>query len=145
MSSAYPHHFSGHLSFLFFFFQFKDWIPMKLRSCIIYKFQCQCCDTLYLGKTCHQLHVRISDHMAISAHTGNKISQTSISSVLTHSKHTGHPISYDDFSVLASGTLQFDVLICESWLISRLKPSLNTLSLTNYLPPLSTPFYFCNR
>ena len=107
------------------FFRFKDRIPMKLRSCIVYKFQCQRCKVLYLDETCRQLHVRISDHVGISAYTGNKISQTSLSSVLMHSKHTGHPISYDDFSVLASGTSQFDVLIHESLLTSKLKPSLN--------------------
>ena len=105
MSSAYP---LINLRIIFdppsicqIFFQFKDWIPIKLRSYIIYKFQ------WYLGEAC-QLHVRIS------AYTGSKISQTSLSSVLMHSKHTGHPISCDDFLVLASGTLQFDVLIHES-------------------------------
>ena len=98
---------------------------MKLRSCIVYEFQCQRCDVLYLGETCRQLHVRISDHMGISAYTGNKISQTSLFSVLMHSKNTGHPILYDDFSILASGTSQFRVLIRESLVISKLKPSLN--------------------
>ena len=63
--------------------------------------------------------------MDISAYTGNKISPTSLCSELTHSKHTGYPISYDDFSILASGTSQLDVLIRESLLISKLKPSLN--------------------
>ena len=129
ISSAYPH-ISIRIIFrstfrLSNFFRFEDRIPMKLRSCIVYKFQSQRCDALYLGETCRKLHVRISDHMGISAYIGNKISQTGLSCVLTHSKHTGHPISYDDFSILVSGTSQFDVLIGESLLISRLKPSLN--------------------
>ena len=63
--------------------------------------------------------------MGISAYISNKISQTGLSSVLNHSKHTGYPISRDGFSVLASSTSQFDVLVRESLLISKLKSSLN--------------------
>ena len=81
MSSAYPH---INLRIIFRptfrlsnFLLFKDRIPMKLRSCIVYKFQCQRRDALYLGETCRQLHVRISDHMGISAYTGHKISDES--------------------------------------------------------------------
>ena len=48
-----------------------------------------------------------------------------VSSMLMHCIHTGHPISYDDFSVLASSTSQFHVLICKSLLIYKLKSSLN--------------------
>ena len=133
---------------------------MKLRSCIVYQFQCQRCKALHLGETNDQLHVRIYDHIGISTYIGNKIAQTGLSSVLTHRKHAGHLISYDDFSVLASGTSQFDVLIREILLVSKLKPSLNNyirffrlyfnFTISYLLTPLSSclsniQHYFCNR
>jgi hypothetical protein len=34
------------------FFHFKDRIPLNLRSHVVYQFECQCCNALYLGKTC---------------------------------------------------------------------------------------------
>ena len=31
------------------FFRFKDRIPLDLRSRVVYKFKCQCCDALYIS------------------------------------------------------------------------------------------------
>ena len=74
-SSAYPH---IQLRCIFrpvqrlsSFFRFKDRIPLGLRSRVVYKFKCQCCDALYFGETIRHLHTRISEHMGISACTGN--------------------------------------------------------------------------
>jgi hypothetical protein len=53
------------------FFHFKDRIPLNLRSHVVYQFECQYCNALYLGKTCRHLHTRISEHCRISALTGN--------------------------------------------------------------------------
>ena len=33
------------------FFRFKYRIPLSLRSRIVYKYKCQCCKALYVGKT----------------------------------------------------------------------------------------------
>ena len=63
--------------------------------------------------------------MGISAHTGKAISTSTLSSVLSHQKKTGHNISVDNFSVLSSRASQLNVLIRESLLISKLQPSLN--------------------
>ena len=53
--------------------------------------------------------------MGISAHAGNETSHsTFLSSILTHKRETGHPISFDDFSVLASGRSELDTFIRES-------------------------------
>ena len=57
------------------FFRFKDRIPLGLRSRVVYKFKCQCCDALYFGETIRHLHTRISEHMGISACTGKPLSK----------------------------------------------------------------------
>ena len=68
----------------------------------------------------------ICEHMGILAYTGNEISHpSSLSSILAHKRETGHPISFDDFSVLASGRSELDTLIRESLLIAKINPSLN--------------------
>ena len=108
------------------FFRFKDRIPMCPRSNFVYKFTCQRCSSLYLVETARNLHIRICEHMGISPYTGNEISHpSSLSSILAHKRETGHPISFDDFSVLASGRSELDTLIRESLLIAKINPSLN--------------------
>ena len=145
---------------------FKNRIPMRLRSNIVYKFTCQRCFALYLGETTLNLHTKICKYMGISAHTGNETSySTSLSNILTHKRETGHPISFDNFSVLANGRSESDTLIRERLLIAKINPSLNVnirssslmLFWDIYFPYLSlTPVrhvinlflihvYFCNR
>ena len=75
---------------------------------------------LYVGETSWLLHARISERMGISDYTGKAVYPSTLSSVLSHLKQTGHNVSFDNFSVLASGASQLDVLIRESLLISQL-------------------------
>lgn len=107
------------------FFHFKDRIPLNLRSHVVYQFTCQCCNALYLGKTCRHLHTRISEHRGVSAMTGNPILSVSKSSILDHSRETDHPTDPSDFKVIASSNSNLDILIKESLLIAKTKPSLN--------------------
>ena len=44
------------------FFNFKDIIPFRARSYIVYKFSCGDCDITYIGKTARHLLVRLSEH-----------------------------------------------------------------------------------
>jgi hypothetical protein len=66
----------------------------------VYQFECQCCNALYLGKTCWHLHTRISEHCGISALTGNPLSCVSNSNISDHSGEAGHPIEPSDFKLL---------------------------------------------
>ena len=64
--------------------------------------------------------------MDISAHTGSETSHsTSLPSIVTHKRESGHPIFLDDFSVLASGRSQLDTLIRESLLMGKINPFVN--------------------
>ena len=76
-SSVYPHIqlrcIFRALQRLSSFFRFKDRIPLGLRSRVVCKFKCQCCDALYFGETIRHLHTRISEHLGISACTGKPL------------------------------------------------------------------------
>ena len=66
-SSAYPH-IQIRCTFrpmqrLSAFFRFKDRIPLRLRSRIVYKYKCQCSNALYVGKTVRHFNKGISEHM----------------------------------------------------------------------------------
>ena len=61
----------------------------------------------------------------ISAFTGKPISKPLFSNIRDHHQASGHPISPDDFSVLSTCSSSFELLLRESLLVSKLKPSLN--------------------
>ena len=107
------------------FFRFKDHIPLSLRLRIVYKYKCQCCNALYVGETVRHFHKCISEHMGISAFTGKPLSKPPVSNIRNHHQASGDPISPDDFSVLSTCSSSFELLLRESLLISKLKPSLN--------------------
>ena len=83
------------------------------------------------GQTRRHLHTRISEHMqGVSPLTGKKLAtcMTSLSSIRAHIHHTlHHTISPNDFSIILSchSSSNFQLLIRESSLISKFKPSLN--------------------
>ena len=60
--------------------------------------------------------------MGVSSKTGNKLSVSQMSAVLTHHHLSGHNISDSDFTILTSGNSKFDLEMRESLLISKLKP-----------------------
>ena len=106
-------------------FYVKDKIPNGLRSCVVYHFKCRCCSASYVGQRVRYLHTRVSEHLGISALTGNKSSNQKLTSILQHLNNTGHTASLDDFKILSSCPSSDELMIHESLLISKLKPTLN--------------------
>lgn len=51
--------------FVAFFFRFKDRFSLRFRSCVVYKFTCQCCQASYVGKTCRLLQTRVYKYMHV--------------------------------------------------------------------------------
>ena len=107
-------------------FSFKNRIPTRLRSHVVYKFTCQGCGALYIGETSRHLHTRVSDHLGISTLTGKKRKCPTPTAILSHHADTGHLISFDDFKIISTCYSVSKLLLRESLLISKLKPSLNT-------------------
>ena len=71
------------------------------------------------------LHTRVSEHLGISPKTGKPSSNPPMSSIFSHLKTTGHTASFDDFQILCSCLDDCELMIHESLLISKLKPTLN--------------------
>ena len=127
--SAFPH---LNIRFIFrsptrisTFFPFKDKVPKYLRSSVVYSFTCRCCSALYVGQTTLHLHTRISEHLGVSPITGKKSTSPTTSSIHSHINAFGHLASFDDFKIIFSCSDSYELLIHESLLISKLKPSLN--------------------
>jgi hypothetical protein len=70
-------------------------------------------------------HTRVSEHLGISALTGKESSKPKLSSIFQHLNKTGHTASLDDFKILSSCAFHDELMIRESLLISKFKPSLN--------------------
>ena len=124
-NAAYPH---LNIRFVFrsstrisSFFPFKDKVPKLMRSGVVYLFKCRCCSASYVGQTTRHLHTRISEHLE----TGKPSSSPVMSSIFSHLNSTGHSANFDDFEILSSCSDTCELMIHESFLISKLKPSLN--------------------
>ena len=63
--------------------------------------------------------------MLISSLTGKKHSNPPLTSILSHHQETNHPVSFEDFKILSSSLFEYELLLHESLLISKFKPSLN--------------------
>ena len=70
-------------------------------------------------------HTRVSEHLGISPITGKPSSSPVMSGISSHLNSTGHSANFDDFEIHSSCSDTGEVMIHESLLISKLKPSLN--------------------
>ena len=107
-------------------------LPCKLREGLsllmrrlVYSFTCRCCSATYMGQTVRHLHTRVSEHLGVSPLTGSKSSNPTMSSILSHLDSTGHSASLNDFKIISCCSSPDELLIRESLLINKLKPSLN--------------------
>ena len=80
-------------------FRFKDHIPKKLTSGVIYKFQCGICNEPYYGQCVRHLNVRIGEHIGISPLTKKKVKPKG-SAASYHFLLCNHPPSFENFSLL---------------------------------------------
>ena len=68
------------------FFSFKDKVPLSVRSLVLYRFTCNSCNAVYIGKTRRHYMVRIFEHLGIS--------------LATHKKFTYNPHNNNNTAVL---------------------------------------------
>ena len=105
-------------------FRYKDVIPTKLASSVVYQYTCDSCKATYIGKTKRQLEVRIHEHLGKSVRTGRQISKPVHSAIRDHARNMDHPIKKENFSVLASSSFDMDLLILESIYQAVERPSI---------------------
>ena len=113
-------------------FRFKDVLPMRLRSNILYQYSCDGCNSIYLGKTKRHFGVRAYEHLGLSLRTDKQFTYNP-----THNNNSGILIHINDqnnnclgntnnFKIIGKAQNDFFLRIKESLLIRKLKPSLNT-------------------
>ena len=106
-------------------FSFKDKFPSSLTSNIVYMYRCSGCNATYVGMTTRHRKVRVSEHMGVSARTGEAVVGTTITAVRQHRSSRCNMIIDDDFSILTKGDSSYELGIMESIMIKKLKPELN--------------------
>ena len=107
-------------------FNYKDRLPMTLRSSIIYKYSCaHCASGTYVGLTTRPLHMRIAEHQGRSFRSGNAPQNPVPSSIRDHSLKCSKQISSSEFSIIGQTKPGNHLEILESLYIFKLRPTLN--------------------
>ena len=96
-------------------FHVKDTIPKRLISNVIYGVYCTECTAFYVGKTKRHLSKRFQEHKDIKK----------ITAVSAHMIESNHDVKFDDVKVISRGSYDLELLIKETLIIKKLKPSLN--------------------
>ena len=111
------------------FFTLKERLPMHLRSKILYRFTCDGCNSIYIGKSKRHFLVRAFEHLGKSYKTGKGYTynptfknNTAVWTHLNHSK--GCSATLDSFELIGSARNDFFLKIKESLLIKKIKPTL---------------------
>ena len=105
-------------------FPLKDRVPSHVCSSVVYKFTCSSCQATYYGKTSRHFIVRCREHLGINI-KGNNVKGAVNSAIKDHVKDTGHSVSLDDFCIIDKANNELELLINESLLILKDRPTLN--------------------
>ena len=107
-------------------FNYKDKIPLNLRSCIIYNYSCAGCAASYLGSTLRAFYVRKAEHKGFSYRTDRPLGKPPQSSIRAHSERCT-PVRSDNFNIVDYESNKTKLRILESLHTTKVKPSLNDM------------------
>jgi hypothetical protein len=107
------------------FFKFKDKLPNNLCSSVIYKYTCDACEDIYIGKTIRNLSIRIDEHRGLSFRTKSVLFNPMNSNIRNHSFNCDCPIRNNNFQIL-DYSHERDLCALESLYIWHLKPKINS-------------------
>ena len=96
-------------------FRYKDIIPKRLKSFIVYGVYCTDCDACYVGKTKRHLITRFKEHTDVRKPTA----------VMDHVMNNNHNVIFDDVKILCQGISDKELLIKESLTVKKMKPIMN--------------------
>ena len=114
-------------------FNTKDSLPALLCSRVVYKYQCTDCMSSYIGSTCRNLKIRISEHKGVSYRTNMQITKPSFSRIRDHALQCKHPINEQGFTIKYRAKNSSDLRIAESLSIMKERPELNGTELATRL------------
>ena len=103
---------------------FKDKIPVKLQSHVVYKFKCHGCNAVYYGLCWRHIGVRWWEHLSLSWRTGEHIVSVQ-SDVNDHTKVCKTAIDLNNFEIAAREEDNFRLRIKESLFVQHHGPELN--------------------
>ena len=106
-------------------FHFKDSVEKKIPPEIICRYRCSNCNVFYYGKTFRHFYTRAATHIGISNLSGKRLKNVKQSAISDHLLKCNCTINFDNFDILAAESSKFKLLLKESLLIKRDKPTLN--------------------
>jgi len=96
-------------------FNFKDKIPKRLKSYVVYGIHCTDCKACYVGKTKRHLITRFKEH--------NDVRKPS--AVTDHVMENSHNVTFDDVTIICQGRSDHELLIKETLTVKRMKPTMS--------------------
>ena len=96
-----------------------------------FKVKCRCCSASYVGQNTRHFHTTVPEHLGISPITGKRSFSPVMCSIFSRLNSTGHSSNFDDFEIPSSCSDTCELIIHESLLISKVKPSPNVPSSLN--------------
>ena len=99
-------------------FRFKDQIPKCLNSMLLYKFTCNTCNSVYIGKTKRHYLVRQFEHLGLSVFTNKalKYSDKDATAIRKHCHHQNHVNCTNDFKIVGNSVNNYFLQLKESLL-----------------------------
>ena len=110
-------------------FAFKDKLPMRLRSNILYHFTCNGCNSIYIGKTKRHFLIRAYEHLGISYRTGRKLTYIPKNAGVRnhlHQKESCHG-NLGGFKIIGQARNDYFLRLKESILIQKFKPTIKVV------------------
>ena len=112
------------------FLRFKDRVPHNVRSHLLYRYTCDGCNAIYIGKTRRHYLVRVFEHLGISIRTHNKFTYNpkngNNSAILNHINCKKCVGKKENFKIIGSAINDYHLCLKESLLIQKNKPRINT-------------------
>jgi hypothetical protein len=105
-------------------FNFKDSVPLELRSDIIYEFSCVSCNATYVGSSRRRFKERVDQHLGRSHRTHRPLTNPLHSARRNHAELHNHPFKAEHFKIIDQ-TSNNKLSILESLHICKVKPNLN--------------------
>ena len=81
------------------FFNYKDKLPMHLKSSLVYKFSCAQGASEYVGMTTHSLCTRVDEYVGVSYRRGAHLTQLPHLAIRDHRDSCGTPFDTSNFKI----------------------------------------------
>ena len=121
-------------------FRFKGILTKHINSKVLYKFRCDTCNSVYIGKTKQHLLVRQYEHSGLSflSEKALKYTEKDARAIRKHCYENKHCCNVDNFQIVGTVVNDFHLKLKQTLLILKMKPCLN-------IAKESMPLYFFNN